>query len=73
MLSGKEADDFYKFIADISKNIVIDKDGYIYNTANGKNSNMLNGENYQSGKKYSTYDGNKDLEGRAIDVVGNLR
>ena len=73
MLEGTEAEAFYKFIADISTNVVIDKDGFIYNTSNGNNSHLLNGENYQSGKKYGTHDGTKDLEGRAIDAVGNLR
>ena len=67
------AEDFYKFMADISKNVVIDKDGFIYNTANGSNSHLLNGENYQSGKQYGRYVGNRDLEGRAIDIVGNLQ
>lgn len=73
MLSEEEAVDFYKFMADISKNIVIDKDGFIYNTSNGSNSHMLNGESYQSGKQYGSYNGNRDLEGRAIDIVGNLQ
>lgn len=73
MLSQEEAVNFYKFIADISKNIVIDKDGFIYNTANGSNSHMLTDENYQSGKQYGSYAGNRDLEGRVIDIVGNLQ
>lgn len=73
LLTGEQADDFYKFMADISKNIVIDKDGFIYNTANGSNAHLQNGENYQSGKQYGTYNGNRDLEGRVIDIVGNLQ
>ena len=73
MLTGEEAEDFYKFLADISRNIVIDKEGYIYNTLNRKNADLLTDENYQSGKRYDTHDSNKDLEGRAIDAVGNLR
>lgn len=73
MLSAEEADAFYKFMADISKNIVIDENGFIYNTANGANSQLKNGENYQSGKGYGSYNGSLDLEGRAIDIVGNLR
>lgn len=73
MLAGEEAEAFYKFVADVSKNVVIDMDGYFYNTANGLNADMQDGINYQSGKKYSTYNGNYDLEGRAIDIVGNLR
>lgn len=73
VLSQEEAVDFYKFMADISKNVVIDKEGFIYNTANGSNTHLLNGENYQSGKQYGSYAGNRDLEGRAIDIVGNLQ
>ena len=73
MLTGEEADTFYKFIADISKNVVIDKDGIIYNTANGENSHLLDNGNYESGKRYDRYNGNYDLEGRAIDIVGNLK
>ena len=73
MLAGEEAVSFYKFMADISKNVVIDKDGFIYNTSNGYNSHLLNNENYQSGKRYGSYNGNRDLEGRAIDIVGNLQ
>ena len=72
MLTGEEADAFYKFMADISKNVVIDKDGFIYNTFNGENSHLLNNGNYESGKRYGRYDGKYDLEGRAIDIVGNL-
>ena len=73
ILEGEEAVNFYKFMADISKNIVIDKEGFIYNTSNGNNSHLKNGENYQSGKQYGRYNGSYDLEGRAIDIVGNLR
>lgn len=73
MLSGEEATTFYKFMADISKNVVIDNNGFFYNTAGGQNTHLLNGENYQSGKRYDTYTGNRDLEGRPIDIVGNLQ
>ncbi|MBQ8518111.1 MAG: CapA family protein [Agathobacter sp.] len=73
MLSGEEADRFYKFMADISKNIVIDKNGFVYNTSNGANEHLKNDDYYQSGKQYSSYNGNRDLEGRAIDIVGNLQ
>lgn len=73
MISGEEADAFYKFMADISKNIAIDRDGFVYNTANGNNAHMVNAQNYLSGKSYGRYNGNQDLEGRTIDIVGNLR
>lgn len=73
MLSVEEADSFYKFMADISRNVVIDKDGFIYNTSNGENSHLIGIGNFQSGKNYGSYNGNYDLEGRAIDIVGNLK
>ena len=73
ILEGEDAENFYKFIADISKNVVIDKNGFIYDTSEGLNQHLLNGENYQSGKRYGTYNGSRDLEGRAIDIVGNLQ
>lgn len=73
MLSQEEADAFYKFMADISKDIVIDKDGFIYNTASGRNAHLKTEDNYQSGKHYASYDGSIDLDGRPIDIVGNLR
>jgi len=72
LLEGKEAKTFYKFIADISTNIVIDKEGYIYNTKNGKNKKLLDGKNIYSGNHYDNYKGNRDLEDRPIDIVGNL-
>lgn len=73
MLSGAEADAFYKFMADISKNVAIDRDGYFYNTANGENLHMFLNGSYLSGKKYGSYNGSRDLEGRTIDIVGNLQ
>lgn len=73
MLLEEEQEDFFKFMADISYGIVIDKDGYIYNTQNGQNQHLLDGENIQSGKKYGSHNPSKDLEGRTIDIVGNLQ
>ncbi len=73
LLSEEESDAFYKFMADLSTDVVIDRDGYFYNTADGQNASLKDGLNYQSGKRYGTYNGNYDLEGRAIDIVGNLR
>lgn len=73
VLSEEESEDFYKFIADISKGIAIDKNGYIYNTADGQNQDLVDDTFYRSGMRYSTYTGLKDLEDRSIDIVGNLR
>ncbi len=72
MLSGEDANTFYKFMADISKNIVIDANGFIYNTKNGRNKELLDG-NIRSGIGYDSYSGSVDLEGRSIDIVGNLQ
>ena len=35
---------------DKNKRVNFSKDGYFYNTKNGQNVHLLNGENYQSGK-----------------------
>lgn len=73
ILSGEEATQFYKFMADISQNVAIDNNGFFYNTADGQNEHLQNEEYYRSEVGYDTYDGNKDLEGRTIDIVGNLQ
>lgn len=73
MLTEEEIDAFYKFMADISYGVVIDQDGFVYNTLNDQNAELLDGTNYQSAMNYGSYNGMVDLEGRAIDIVGNLR
>jgi len=72
VLTAEEQDAFYKFMADISYGIVIDKNGFVYDTQNGKHEELLDGTNYQSSMNYGSYNGAVDLEGRAIDIVGNL-
>ncbi len=72
LLTEEETDAFYRFFADISTNVAIDKEGYVYNVANGANPEQINDSNYLSGKNYGSYHGGFDLEGRKIDVVGNL-
>lgn len=72
VLTAEEQDAFYKFMADISYGIVIDKEGFVYDTQNGKHAELLDGTNYQSSMNYGSYNGAVDLEGRAIDIVGNL-
>lgn len=72
MLSG-ETEGFYKFVADVSRSIAIDKDGYIHNTANGLTDEILEVGQYYSGMAYESHTGLKDLEGRTIDIVGNLQ
>lgn len=73
MLTETETDAFYKFMADISKDVVIDKQGFFHNTAGGLNEGLKDGVNYQSGMRYGSYNGRVDLDGVAIDIVGNRR
>ncbi len=72
LLTAEEQDAFYKFMADISYGVVIDKEGFVYDTQNGNHAELLDGTNYQSSMNYGSYNGMIDLEGRAIDIVGNL-
>ena len=73
MLPEEETEGFYKFVADVSRSIAIDKDGYIHNTANGLMDEILEVGQYYSGMAYESHTGLKDLEGRTIDIVGNLQ
>ena len=73
MLSGTASEEFYKFMADVSKNVAIDEKGYIYNTANEQLDEQAIKHKYRSGMAYGTYTGLKDLEDRRIDIVGNLQ
>jgi len=73
MLGGEDAIAFYKFMADLSSNVVIDQDGYVYNTKHGANQDKKTESNFVSGMAYGRYNGSVDLEGRAVDIVGNLR
>lgn len=72
MLTAEEAVDFYKFMADLSTNLAIDENGYVYNTKDGRNADKRVSTNYLSGVGYGSYSGSVDLEGRPIDIVGNL-
>lgn len=73
VLSGEAATGFYQFVADLSTDIAIDADGFVYNTKNGENQNMISDGNYISGMHYGNYNGYRDLEDRAMDEVGNLK
>lgn len=73
MLPTEETEGFYKFVADVSRSIAIDKDGYIHNTANGVTDEILEVGEYYSGMAYESHTGLKDLEDRTIDIVGNLQ
>lgn len=73
MLSEEETEGFYKFVADVSRSIAIDKDGYIHNTGNGLTDEILEVGKFYSGMAYESHTGLKDLEERTIDIVGNLQ
>ena len=72
-LSSGETENFYKYVADISKDIAIDKNGYIYNSENMKPEEKDNTHLWYSGMSYGTYSESRDLEDRKIDIVGNLQ
>jgi hypothetical protein len=62
-----DVDDFYQYIADLSENISIGADGVIHE---GIYPELYP---YQSGVYYQSHTGAYDLNGRAIDIVGNLQ
>lgn len=73
MLQKEEEEAFYKFIADISKGIMIDSKGMIYNAKNDCDESFKAEPYYRSEMHYSSYSGRADLQGRPIDIVGNLK
>lgn len=63
---------FYQYIADISRDIVMDSKGTIFSiSANGYSEDVLTQFPYRSGQNYADRTGAYDLEGIAIDIVGN--
>ncbi|MCM1106355.1 MAG: CapA family protein [Blautia sp.] len=69
--SEEELKEFYHYLADISKNVGIDESGcfYPYRDVDGPGESPYA---YTSGRRYGMHPGDKDMEGRAIDIVGNL-
>lgn len=63
---SEEKAKFYQFVADVSNGIGIREDGTFVELSEAEETT------YASGKNYATYVGSKDLEGRKIDIVGNL-
>jgi poly-gamma-glutamate synthesis protein (capsule biosynthesis protein) len=61
-----EVDDFFHYVADLSENISIDADGIIHE------GTYWGDYPYQSGVYYRGHSGAYDLDGRKIDIVGNL-
>lgn len=72
---------FYKYFADMSTRIAVDTRGKIYNLGSLQTSaeNILSAlsrsklEWYTTGKAYSRHNSGRDIYGKSIDVVGNLR
>lgn len=68
---AEEKKEFYRYLADISKNVGIDESGRFYSYRDvdepGKSPYA-----YTSGRRYGLHPDGVDLEGRAIDIVGNL-
>lgn len=73
IIDGEGQKAFYQFVADYSKDVVIDSEGFVYNTKLGQNEELKVDGNYISGSQYAVYDSGVDLEGRPIDDVGNLK
>lgn len=69
----EEVENFYQYLADNSTKIGITGDGTIYNYQGEVDPDEVNQCIYQSELGYGAYDGLKDLEGRTIDIVGNLQ
>jgi poly-gamma-glutamate synthesis protein (capsule biosynthesis protein) len=71
ILKGEdEVDGFYKYIADLSSDVGIDKNGTAYNLEHTEEKVRFE---YLSGMEYAAHDGGLDLEGNGIDIVGNLK
>lgn len=63
---------FYHYLADISTDIAIDGDGCVHSYT-GAAGEAAEGYVYTSGQNYADHASDLDLEGRPIDIVGNLR
>lgn len=67
-----EKAEFYRYLADISKGIIIDAQGKIYDSKTMDENNSEQAENlFYSGQKYKEWPDDVDLDGYSIDIVGN--
>jgi poly-gamma-glutamate synthesis protein (capsule biosynthesis protein) len=63
----EDVDKFYQYVADLSENVGIDENGVFH-------VNPYDGDyRYLSGVYYGRHSGAYDLDGRRIDIVGNLQ
>lgn len=64
---------FYEYVADVSYGVGIDDSGRFYDSFDEAENELYEDELvYRSGKAYAIHSDLIDLEGRAIDIVGNL-
>lgn len=63
---------FYRYLADISTDIGIDEEGRVHSYRRDAGEED-DGYAYTSGRSYADHSSNLDLEGRPIDIVGNLQ
>lgn len=63
-----EVKDFYEYLADISTEVGIAEDGTFYDLSNGRPDVEMK---YFSGMAYQRHSNDHDLDGFAIDIVGN--
>lgn len=81
LITDKEqAEQFYKYLADMSTKIVYDAKGNVYNLGISEEDTQKTlaqlkkeGTFFASGQEYSKHSSGYDVEGRQIDVVGNLK
>ena len=80
LITDKEqTEQFYKYLADMSTKIAYDSKGNVYNLGIGEEDTKKTlarlkkeGAFFASGQEYSKHSSGYDVEGRQIDVVGNL-
>lgn len=65
-----EMDEFYRYVAAISNDIGLDEEGYIYSKTDDGYPEAVR---YNADTDTTPVIGMEDNEGRAIDIVGNLR
>jgi poly-gamma-glutamate synthesis protein (capsule biosynthesis protein) len=65
-----EMKEFYHYLADISSNVGIDEEGYVY-SYHDVNQPGISPYAYTSGRKYGLRSDDVDLDQNSIDIVGN--
>lgn len=74
MLTEQEQrDSFYEYIADLSSGVGITRDGTVHDMSKEQDLTELPDLAYWSGQKYHRHHGDVDLQGKSIDIVGNVK